>query len=82
MYMQAVLDLIIELRGCLAKSGLPSWDSALPWLAEVSELSAPTKCLTMYLLFTCHLLSMRFPCTSHALPMHFPCTTHVRSYLL
>ena len=32
---QAVLDLIIELRGCLAKSGLPSWDSSLPWLAEV-----------------------------------------------
>jgi hypothetical protein len=32
---QAVLDLVIELRGCLAKSGLPSWDSSLPWLAEV-----------------------------------------------
>ena len=32
---QAVLDLVVELRGCLAKSGLPSWDSTLPWLAEV-----------------------------------------------
>ena len=72
-----MLDLIIELRGCLAKSGLPSWDSALPWLAEVSELSALSKCLTMYLLFTCHVRIMHFPCTSHARPMYFPCTTHV-----
>ena len=69
--MQAVLDLIIELRGCLAKSGLPSWDSALPWLAEVSELSALTKCLTM---FACHALPMHFPCTSYVLPMHCSCT--------
>ena len=42
----------IALALALGRSGLPSWDSSLPWLAEVSELSALTKCplaITPYL---------------------------------
>ena len=38
---QAALDLLLELRSALGRSGLPSWDSSLPWLAEVSALYLP-----------------------------------------
>ena len=36
-----MLDLLLELRSALGRSGLPSWDSSLPWLAEVSALYLP-----------------------------------------